>query len=157
MVTQKWLKTGRGPSCEYFCKLTRMCKVLKVFPSKCQNHMWVLGVWEWWGADPVSKIAGELRSGFRQADVMECSVEEVCVVWMRAWLYMDLFRNISLAKPPPWIAPSTSLSSLQWNLECSNSHCWIGLNCKWGTTGVVGNSSGNFSSHFLLLKVFWSL
>lgn len=34
-------KMGRSPFYEYFCKLTRMCKVLKVFLSKCQNHMWV--------------------------------------------------------------------------------------------------------------------
>lgn len=136
-------KTGRGPFCEYFCKLTRMCKVLKVLPFQMsESHVspcsrWTeLGVWEWWGADPVSKIAGKLRAGLRQADVMESSVEEVCMVWMRAWLYMDLFRNISLANPPPWIASSTSLSSLQWNLECSKSHCWVWLNCKWGTTGA---------------------
>lgn len=40
-------KTGQGPFCEYFCQLTRMCKVLKVFISKCQHHMWVPAHAEW--------------------------------------------------------------------------------------------------------------
>lgn len=62
-------KTDPGPFCEYFCKLTRMCKVLKVLPSKCQNHMWVreLGVWEWWGADPGSEISRKSQNWIQTA------------------------------------------------------------------------------------------
>lgn len=76
-------KTGRGPFCEYFCKLTRMCKILKVFPSKCQDHMSLLrlkgaavraGSVRTMGADPVSEIAGKPKLDSVWDTLMGCSV-----------------------------------------------------------------------------------
>lgn len=142
MVTEKWLKRAEVRFVNIFAKLTRMCKVLKVFPSKCQNHMWVPAQADRAGCVRMMGSTSCVWNSRKTQNWLQThwcdgeSVEEVFMVWMRAWLYMDLFRNISLAKPPPWIASSTSLSCLQWNLECSSSHCWAGFNCKWGTTGV---------------------
>lgn len=146
---------GRGPFCEYFCELTRMRTVPIVFCSRCRDPMSTLtALLSESGAGTnqgEQELLPTLWTNFSPAPVRDRLIwcgEEVCVVWIRACLYTDLFRSTS-TDSPPWIASSTSLSPAKVGVFQHNLHCWIRLNMDQEQVELAGNSKCNFSSCYL--------